>query len=345
MSLTVPKAGVLAGRTANLSVETPQAGGVVAQFGAKIAQIGGALEADRLDRQATRLQIDMTRELGQARQEFAQMTNPDMIDQGWPTTVAGIRAQFMDGKDANGRPLVDPKIQDRVGLAFDSLATKHGLALGQVAVAARQSQRDTNWADYSGEVINQSASVDAATRDTMVAQATDVINSDVAAGRIDAMTGVARRIALQDGADSARVVAAVEADTEPFSTYEPDAAAQLQDRLTADADGARLARIMDYAPVDEQAVTDMQAQMDALDALPAGQRQDYIRKQADLAGARRRRALARPMFYPAAEITTDGLREAAQRTVAAFHSGRLDQASYGQQALAIQQLMETFDGR
>ena len=256
MTLVTPKAGLTAGRSADIRVADTggAADDAVARFGDRIAQVGARLEADRLDREASRAQIDMTRELGRARQEFEQMSDPDAIDRGWPERVNQLRAQLLDGQTEDGRPRVDPKIRDRVGLAFDDLAVKHGLALGRVSIAARRTQRQADWMEYSAEVVNQGATVDAETRAVLLDQAEERISADLRAGMIDPVEAARRRKLIRGQADGAAAITMIANDPAGFL----DAVEQGQ---FAGIDAGALARLKVQAKsnIDRQAAAEAKA--------------------------------------------------------------------------------------
>ena len=346
MTLVTPKAGLTAGRSADIRVADTggAAADAVARFGDRIAQVGARLEADRLDREASRAQIDMTRELGRARQEFEQMSDPDAIDRGWPERVNQLRAQLLDGQTEDGRPRVDPKIRDRVGLAFDDLATRYGLVLGRRAVTARQAQRRQNWGAMSEEVVSQAATADEDVRSALLDQAQAMISRDLEAGQIDRAEADKRSVALQDAVETAHMAAQVDGDIEPYSVDPPDPGVTVQARIADSPEGRRLARAMNYTPATPGDVARMQAALDQMETLPEGDRGGFIAKQAEIAGARRRAELPRPRYLAGAGITADGLRGAATRTVEAFRSGQIDRETYAREAQRIRDLMETFDG-
>lgn len=210
MTLTVPRAGVSAGRAPTLQVEENQTAGVVAEFGARIGQAGERILGDALDRQATRLQIDMTRALGEARLELEQEQDPDAIDAGWQSRSAELRKQFVEG---DGTAPVHPRLRERVGLAFDELANRHALALGGRAVEARQNQRRAQWLEYSTEVLAQSRTADPNTRQALLDQATRKVDEDLAAGHITPFEAAERKITLRD--EAARTAARGLVDDNP----------------------------------------------------------------------------------------------------------------------------------
>ena len=128
------------------------------------------MTAERLDLEMGRLQVDMTRDLGQLRLKYEQMGDPDAIDTQWPADIKALKESYLNGKTDTGRARVDPRLRDRWELGFDDLANKHALAVGTNALALRQSQRVANYIDYRHEAGGQAAATDPDTRDTLYAQ-------------------------------------------------------------------------------------------------------------------------------------------------------------------------------
>ena len=58
--LTVPRAPTTVGRSATVRFEDPGTGQMAAQFGNRLLEFGTALENDRLDREMSRIKVDMT---------------------------------------------------------------------------------------------------------------------------------------------------------------------------------------------------------------------------------------------------------------------------------------------
>lgn len=166
MSLTVPSAGVIAGRAAQ-PVANPAAGEIGAAFselGARVADTFGRIEAERLDREMSRINTGITRDLGQLRLQVEDMGDPDAMGHAWDQGVAHIRQQYLTGQDANGRPLVDPANRANFGIAFDDLTTTHGLALGGQMNGLKRSQRAATYYEYTNVAGQQAATADPTTR-------------------------------------------------------------------------------------------------------------------------------------------------------------------------------------
>jgi hypothetical protein len=219
MTLTVPRAGVTAGRAPGIQVEPDETGAVVAQFGQRIAQAGDAILNDALDRQATRLQIDMTKALGEARLEFEQMNDPDAIDAGWTQRAAELRQRFVTGDERNP---INPRLRERVGLAFDELANRHALALGARAVEARQNQRAAQLVEYTQAVTTQAASADPETRQVLLRQFRDDLDRRVAANELTPLEATQLYITESERVYNAAAIEMI--DSNPQGYLDADAA-------------------------------------------------------------------------------------------------------------------------
>lgn len=183
--LTVPRAPNIVGRTANEQFEAPEAGAAVAQFGNRMLQFGTALEADRLDRQMSRLRVDMTKDLGELRLQVEEIGDPEAAGAAWDQGIARLRQTYQTGTDERGRPRIDKKNAENFGLAFDDLSNTHALALGGRFLALRQSQRAATYYEYSTVAGDQAAKADPATRDKLYADFDEETDRQVAAGTMD----------------------------------------------------------------------------------------------------------------------------------------------------------------
>jgi hypothetical protein len=176
MSLTVPKAGLIAGRAAQPQIEASQAGAAIARFGDVMMQVGTGIENDRLEREMGRSRLDMMEGLNTLRLEFEQMGDPDAIDREFAPRSEALRTQIMDG--------IDPKIRDKAGLVFDELRQSHGFALGARAIDLRQSERMAGLMRATDVTVRTAASSDPNTADAYLAQFNDHLEAEVAAGVI-----------------------------------------------------------------------------------------------------------------------------------------------------------------
>lgn len=216
MSLTVPKAGLIAGRAAQPQIEASQAGAAIARFGDVMMQVGTGIENDRLEREMGRLQVDMTRDLNAMRLEFEQMGDPDAIDTLWPQRVAELRSTYMEGVDENGRRRVDPKNADRFSLGFDDLVNRHAFAIGRKTLALRQSQRIANWGDYRATAAPQAATTDPGTREALYANFDAQTDALVASGAMTPEEAAKEKRGFRIETENARIIGMVSDDPTGF---------------------------------------------------------------------------------------------------------------------------------
>jgi len=170
MSLTVPEAGLTAGRAAQPQYEAPRTGEAIAGFGEAIKGLGDRIEKQRLDLEWGRAQLDMTRDLNNLRLKYEQMGDPEAINNGWATDVAALKQSYLTGKTDAGGARIDAKIAPQFDLAFDDLAQKHAFALGSNVIALRHNQTIAANVVYRAETAKQAATTDASTRTTIYDQ-------------------------------------------------------------------------------------------------------------------------------------------------------------------------------
>lgn len=216
MTLTIPQAGPIAGRAAQIRVEAPETGAILAQAGQVAQQIGSRMEADRLDRQAQKLQLDATRELGQMRLEFEQNTDPDAIDTLWPQRVAELKDRYLKGRDENGMARVDPRIADRFGMAVTELADRHAFALGSRAIDLRRAQREAIWIGQRQEIVTQGATTDQGTLEKLLADGDAAIEARAVANAMDAAEVAREKAEMRYSVFSQRANILIDSDPEAF---------------------------------------------------------------------------------------------------------------------------------
>ncbi|MDZ7919989.1 hypothetical protein [Rhodoferax sp.] len=143
MPLTVPQGSTIAGRAANLTpAPVSEFGDTIAAVGTAVAQKYTAIQAQQQEVQTQRTRLDATREFGQARQQFDQITDPARIEAEWPVFVQDMTDRYVNAKGPDGQPLYTPEQQAELGLTFQELGDRHGLALGQRAIDLTQSQQN-----------------------------------------------------------------------------------------------------------------------------------------------------------------------------------------------------------
>lgn len=157
MTLTVPTAGSIAGRSASIRVDAPDTGGIVAEFGNALAAKAGEWRQEQLGRQARQTQLDITRDLGQARQEIeANVADPAAIGPAWEAKTAEIRDRYItDG--------MDPKLAEDLSFTFQELNDRHSLQLGNRVIGLTQSQREADWVETRSRISAEAVNADPTT--------------------------------------------------------------------------------------------------------------------------------------------------------------------------------------
>lgn len=196
MTLTVPKAGIYAGRAAQVRYEEPETAAAVAKFGNAIAEIGGRMEADRLDRELQRSRVDMMEGLNGLRLEFEQIGDPDVIDRDFPKRADALRDQIFQ--------TIDPKNRDNAALMFDEMRTSHAFALGARAIDQRQSQRMATMMRTADTVVRTGALADPQTQSAYLAQFDEHLSNMVATGVLSPEEAEARRMQVAGDMEAAR---------------------------------------------------------------------------------------------------------------------------------------------
>lgn len=215
MTLTVPQGGNVAGRSANIQIDAPDVGAMFSRVGSVVAEKMGQIKAEQRAVVTAKTQIDMTKELGEERLRFEQMTDPAQIDAEWPQVEAQIRDKYVNQKDANGNPLLTPQEADALGLTLQDLSGKHALALGERVYKLTDSQAAAAWSSAQLDIVNTAATADP---DTMAA----LIEYGEAA--IDRLPGLmpdekeTQKQALRAEVANSRVIAAI--DQDPVSALE-----------------------------------------------------------------------------------------------------------------------------
>lgn len=268
MSITVPQGGTVAGRSASVQISQPDIGGFVAQQADFVAQKFGQIKAEQRAVVTAQAQLDMTKELGEERLRFEQMTDPAQIDAEWPEVEARIRDKYIGAKDANGNPLLTPQEADALGLTLQDLSGKHALALGERVYKLTDSQAAAAWSSAQLDIVNTAATADP---DTMAA----LIEYGEAA--IDRLPGLmpdqkeTQKQALRAEVANARVISAI--DRDPVTALE-DLRAGTYDAIGAEAKAQRIATAQ--AEIDRRAAAEA-----TLAEAEAAKRTDAIGKRLD----------------------------------------------------------------
>lgn len=186
MKLPLPTAGTSPGRAARAqAVQPSETGTAMGQLGETMFKVGTAIEADRLDREFSRAQVDLTRDLNGLRLEVEQMGDPDAADQHFQERAQALRDSYLTGTTEDGSARIDTRNHERFGLAFDDLANRHAFQVGARNLALRQSQRVATYNDYAAEAARAAANADADTREVLIAAGEEQIAGMLKAGAID----------------------------------------------------------------------------------------------------------------------------------------------------------------
>ena len=222
MSLTVPKAGVIAGRSADVRVAAPDFADTIAQFGREVQARGMKFQQERQAMDQRRTQLDIARDLGEARQEIEQTTDPDAIDSVWQTRSAEIRQKYL-GPGEDGKPRYDERTAAELDLTFTELNDRHGLALGNRAINLRQSQREAAYVEFEADILSRAAVADPDTLGAYVEMGAAAIDDRRAAGSISPEEAARQKQALAGEIYGARAKQMIMDDPEGFlSATQPD---------------------------------------------------------------------------------------------------------------------------
>lgn len=210
--ITVPEAGIVAGRSADIRIERPDIGGFVAQAGAAVAQKMGQIDQEQRAVRMSRAKIEMTKALGQEYQRVSQLGDPAAIDAEWPQVEARIRDQYINQKDENGRPVWRPEEADALGLHALDLGQRQALALGERNITLHQSQQTADWMQTRADLTTAAATADPVTMETLLQEGYARIDQRVASGAILPDQAVQEKQALEAEVMNARIITAIDQD-------------------------------------------------------------------------------------------------------------------------------------
>jgi hypothetical protein len=239
MALTIPKAGIVAGRAAQVNIPTPDIGTPLSQLGQTMAEVGGRYMAERLDHQGKKIQLDIARDMAAARLEAEQLGDPGAIGAFWDKRQAEIRTQYMDGTDEAGNPLVPAQLRNGIDITLGELGNRHVDALARRGADLVQSQRQAQYIEISDGVAVQASTSDLETAGALLEVAYSNIDNQVAAGSMTPTQGAQKKIDLRKEVFSARATLQMETDPEAFLT---DAAAGQYNDLGAERLATRTAQ-------------------------------------------------------------------------------------------------------
>lgn len=217
MSLTVPTAGNIAGRSADIRIEAPDTGAAISELGARMAEKFGQIKAERLQLQGQQTQLAITRDMGQARLEVEQLGDPAAIGPAWDAKVAEITNRYIT-KDASGAVTIDPALADQLGLSITELGDRHGLALGEKVVNLSRSQQEAVWIEARDQISVAAVTADPETFGALVEQGEAFIDARLASGRIDAAAAATEKQVFRQDVYRGRADAMIAADPQGFLT-------------------------------------------------------------------------------------------------------------------------------
>lgn len=161
--ITIPKAGVVAGQSAQLQVGVDQSGGALSQLGDRMAQLGHQWRIDKINRETRKGQLAITQDMAMLRLNVDQIGDPSQIGPAWDAGVAEIRKQYLtDGQD--------PLLRENLGLAIDDLSAQHTTALADQVIKISQSQDRADLADFADTAAKAAGGADDTTFDAFKAQ-------------------------------------------------------------------------------------------------------------------------------------------------------------------------------
>lgn len=156
MSLTVPKAGAVAGRAAQLRFEASTAGDDVARLGMTMLQVGQQIAEEQEQRGLGKARVAVAQRLNDLQLQGQQIGDPDELDQFGTGEFQRARQEAVDSAPA--------AIRDQVGQMFDEQALPHKARLGGRGIELRQSQELANLSALGEEVVRTVAIADPATQ-------------------------------------------------------------------------------------------------------------------------------------------------------------------------------------
>lgn len=212
VSLTVPRAGLSGGRAANaagMPVAEPVVGDLLAGLGNSILEKQAKVRAERDQLALQQANLDMARDLGQARLEADQLTDPDQLDQTWQQRSQEIYANRVE-------TIKDPELRKKAQLSWQEMNDRQSLAVGQRAVSLTQSQRGAQWVEMKTQITAEAATADPETFGIYLDQGLAVIDARLAVGDLTPERAATDRQALKADMYSSRAAQAISADPEAF---------------------------------------------------------------------------------------------------------------------------------
>ena len=197
MSLTVPRAGNIAGRSANVQVATPDTGAAFAEFGNVMTQVGNKLVSEAADREMARGKMQMMQGMQDLRLQVEQIGDPDQIEAAYASGTKALREQIVGG--------MMPRNHADAALLFDEVAFSHGAAIGGRVLDLQQSQQRATLDQTAQVVIAGAATNDPETQAAYLDQYTASLDALVAKGVLNPEQRAAKLSEVTGGSQSARM--------------------------------------------------------------------------------------------------------------------------------------------
>lgn len=205
--LTVPRAPVIVGRTANVDT-TPVAGraaATMAEGGNRMLEAGLQLQAQRRQRELRRTELNVARDMGQARLEVDQLGDPEQIGPAWDAKRAEIRQRYITDD-------TDPEVAAALDLSMQELGDRHGLALAGKVVSLERSATEADWIAAREAIVTEAGTADPTTFGALIEVGEAGIDARVHQGLIDPAQGAQEKQVLRQEVYGNRAAAGIAAD-------------------------------------------------------------------------------------------------------------------------------------
>lgn len=280
MALTIPQAGTIAGRAAQITVGKPETGTALAEFGDRMLQHGLKWKADQRQMQVQQAQLDFTRDMGAARLEVDQIADPAQIGPAWDQRYAEIQSKYITDD-------TDPEVAAALKMSMQGLGDKHALALSDKTIALGKSRQEAAWIETQAAITTEAATADPTTFGALVEMGEAAIDDRVAKGLIDPAKGAEEKISFSESVYKTRAKSALEADPAAFQmalkagdydlmggdavvTYGVAAQQELDRRAAAVAKDAETAQAAKEKEIDQRLDANISLNGKGLTAVDAG---------------------------------------------------------------------------
>ncbi|WP_420415840.1 hypothetical protein [Marinovum algicola] len=339
MSLTVPRSSRPAGYLTKVpSMPADQTGAQIAKLGEALASVAGRVEQDRRQREMQVRQRELAQDMGALHGQVAAIADPDAAEAAWAEGTRAIRASYLD-ETAVGPAKVSAANHEPFQQYIAKLETRYAEDLGGGILAAKLAQRSANLAALGDTLADQWAGARPGLRRVFEEEFDLAVDREVAVGLLPREEATRRKAAFREDAETRELLADLDL---PDGAPEPDPVRELEARLAVDPAARRLADARNFAPTSAADIEAMQADLDAFDALPEAQREEFVSARQERAGRARRAVLPRPRHLGGGDVSVERLRAAAERLAAAYRGSALSRATYLREARLIRDLMETF---